>query len=203
MIMRLVHLTVLTVSAVEHTTAQGSGSGRAGFDAYWQGMNAEFADSATSPLTEEARRHFTGLEVFPYDSAYCVRASFTRVSDAEPFAMATTRTRTPTYKVHGLLRFTLNGTERTLEVYESVPPHPGHEDHLFVPFTDLTNGDETYGVGRYLDLVAPVGPEVTLDFNRAYNPYCAYNDKYSCPIPPKANHLITPVRAGVRGGSGH
>lgn len=193
----------LMVLVAGRAAGQCGPEGRLAHEAYWQQLNAEFADSATSPLTDEARRAFKGLDVFPFDSTYCVRASFTREEDAAPFLMATTRTRTPTYKVHGNLRFMLNGKEHTLQVYESVPPHPGHEDHLFVPFTDLTNGEETYGVGRYLDLVAPLGQEVDLDFNRAYNPYCAYNDKYSCPIPPKANHLITRVLAGVRGGDRH
>ena len=137
------------------------------------------------------------LERFNPDNEYCVQATFTSAENAEPFTMRTSTTRAPVYKPYGSLRFTLNGKERTLIVYESVPPHPGHENELFLPYTDLTNGKETHGSGRYLDLRAPLGPVITLDFNKAYNPYCAYNDRYSCPIPPKENHLATEVRAGV------
>ena len=73
----------------------------------------------------------------------------------------------------------------------------GYRNYLFVPFTDLTNGESTYGGGRYLDLEGPLGNAVELDFNRAYNPYCAYGGAYSCPIPPIENHLGVAVRAGV------
>jgi uncharacterized protein (DUF1684 family) len=166
-------------------------------DAYWSGLNAQFADSATSPLTAEDRARFHEVPRFAPDDVYCVSAIFLRDTLAEPFAMKTTKTRTPMYKVHGTAHFLLNGSERTLTIYESVPPHPGYEDEVFLPFTDLTNGAETYGVGRYLDLRAPLDRMITLDFNKAYNPYCAYNDKYSCPIPPKENHLTTAVRAGA------
>lgn len=170
---------------------------RDSLEAYWSHLDAEYADTATSPLTAEDHAHFTHLAHFPFDSTYRVRASFTPVENAEPFAMKTTKTRTPMYKVYGTLRFLLNGDERMLNVYQSVPPHQGYENEVFVPFTDLTNGVETYGVGRYIDLHLPLDSTTTVDFNRAYNPYCAYNDRYSCPIPPRENHLMTEVRAGV------
>ena len=170
---------------------------RDSLDAYWSRLDAEFADSATSPLKAEDRVHFSHLAHYPFDSAYRVQATFTKADTASPFAMKTTKTRTPMYKAHGTLHFTLNGEEQTLTVYESVPPHPGYENEVFLPFTDLTNGSETYGVGRYIDLHIPLDSVITLDFNRAYNPYCAYNDKYSCPVPPRENHLTTEVKAGV------
>ena len=170
---------------------------RDSLDAYWSRLDAEFADSATSPLKAEDRAHFSRLSHFAFDSTYRVEATFAKADTASPFVMKTTKTRTPMYKVHGTLRFALNGEERTLTVYESVPPHPGYEDEVFLPFTDLTNGSETYGVGRYIDLHIPLDSIITLDFNKAYNPYCAYSDKYSCPVPPRGNHLATEVRAGV------
>ena len=73
-----------------------------------------------------------------------------------------------------------------------------YEDYLFLPFTDKTNGDSSYGGGRYLDLKLPEGDSIIIDFNQAYNPYCAYNDKYSCPVPPKSNNLDIEVLAGVK-----
>ena len=75
---------------------------------------------------------------------------------------------------------------------------PGYANYLFVPITDLTNGEETYGGGRYIDLRGPLGKVVELDFNKAYNPYCAYGGKYSCPIPPIENHLGLRIEAGVK-----
>jgi uncharacterized protein (DUF1684 family) len=73
-----------------------------------------------------------------------------------------------------------------------------YRDYLFLPFADLTNGEETYGGGRYLDLTIPTGNTILLDFNKAYNPYCAYNPKYSCPLVPKQNRLDIPIIAGVK-----
>ena len=75
---------------------------------------------------------------------------------------------------------------------------PGYENSLFVPFTDLTNGKETYGGGRYMDVEIPEGDSIVLDFNKAYNPYCAYSTNYSCPIPPKENDLPISINAGLK-----
>ena len=74
----------------------------------------------------------------------------------------------------------------------------GFEDYLFLPFLDNTNGEESYGGGRYIDMRIPDGDTIIVDFNSAYNPYCAYNEKYSCPIVPRENYLDTEVRAGVK-----
>ena len=74
---------------------------------------------------------------------------------------------------------------------------PEYEDYLFIPFNDLTNGNETYDGGRYLDLKTTSESTIVIDFNKAYNPYCAYNDKYSCPIPPRENDLPIEIKAGI------
>jgi uncharacterized protein (DUF1684 family) len=170
---------------------------RDSLDAYWMRMDAEYADSATSPLKAEDRAHFMHLSRFAPDSGYCVQARFTAVKDAEAFVMQTSTDRLPRFRTYGTLLFTLNGSEYMLSVYEDAVPDPRYPGYLFLPFTDLTNGEQTYGAGRYLDLKAPLAETVLLDFNKAYNPYCAYNDKYSCPIPPSENHLSTAVKAGV------
>ncbi|MFC7667025.1 DUF1684 domain-containing protein [Hymenobacter humi] len=100
------------------------------------------------------------------------------------------------------LRFVLQGQPMRLSVYQSADllKRPGFEDYLFVPFTDLTNGHGSYGGGRYLDLrIPPAGTRVMqLDFNRAYNPSCAYNHGYSCPVPPAENRLPVAIPVGVR-----
>ena len=190
-------LVLLLACTASTAVAQDTTAWRDSLDAYWTRMDAEFADSATSPLTNEDRALFKHLSRFAPDASYCVRALFTAADNAEPFAMKTSTDRLPMYKANGTLRFVLDGAERTLIVYESVPPHPGYENELFLPFTDLTNGDETYGGGRFLDLHGPLSGTVVVDFNKVYNPYCAYSHRYSCPIPPAENHLATKVRSGV------
>ena len=114
--------------------------------------------------------------------------------------MRTSGTRTPSYRSMGTLTFRLGGAERHLTVYQNIDlvRNPTYANHLFVPFTDLTNGETTYGGGRYLELEGPLGETVDLDLNRAYNPYCAYGGAYSCPIPPAENHLEVAVEAGVK-----
>lgn len=190
-------LLVLLVHATIALSAQDTTAWRDSLNAYWAHMDAEFADSLQSPLKADDRAHFEHLQRFAPDPSYCVEAAFEPVVNAEPFVMKTSTARLPLYKVYGTLTFDLGGMEYTLPVYEDAVPNPAYPGHLFLPFTDLTNGEETYGGGRYLDLQAPLSTTVTLDFNKAYNPYCAYNDRYSCPIPPIENHVDGQVRAGV------
>ena len=113
--------------------------------------------------------------------------------------MRTSTDRVPVYTDIGTLQFRLNGRKCRLHVYRNVElvRQEAYRDHLFVPFTDLTNGSGSYGGGRYLDLKGPLEERVVLDFNRAYNPYCAYSDRFSCPVPPRENHLQVEVTAGA------
>ncbi len=167
--------------------------------AYWARINADYRDPDHSPLLPKDREHFTELERFAPDARFRVQASY-RPKAGKPFGMRTTTDRLPQYQAVGQLRFTLAGKKERLTVFRNIDlaRKPGYADYLFVPFTDLTNGEETYGGGRYLDLRAPLGKQVELDFNRAYNPYCAYGGKYSCPIPPLENHLDVRIEAGVK-----
>lgn len=162
-------------------------------------LNAEYRDPKQSPLPPAALRKFKALPFFQIDYRYYVTATFERDSASAPFRMPTTRPREAMYRRYGELRFTLDGQPHRLTVYQSLDllKKPGYEDYLFVPFTDATNGHQSYGGGRYLDLRLPLGPEVQLDFNRAYNPYCAYSDQYACPIPPSENRLPVAIKAGV------
>lgn len=166
--------------------------------AYWERIERDYADPERSPLAAADREAFTGLERYAYDPAYRVEAVFNVAKRPRIFKMRTTTSREPLYRPYGTLHFTLNGVEEVLTVYESVSRIPGYEDHLFLPFTDATNGEETYGGGRYLDLRSPLGERVMIDFNNAYNPYCAYNAAYSCPVPPRENALTVAVSAGVK-----
>ncbi len=114
--------------------------------------------------------------------------------------MKTTGTRLPEYVKYGELIFLLNENEFKLNLYQNVEliKKEGYADYLFLPFSDLTCGKESYLGGRYIDMRIPKGDKVTIDFNKAYNPYCAYNHKYSCPIVPLDNDLEIEILAGVK-----
>ena len=163
-------------------------------------LNEEFKDPEVSPLPDRYRKDFEGLDFFKPDTNYIIAAKFTRTPDAIPFLMPTTTERESEEVVYGIVNFKLNGKEFALEVYQNseLTLKEGYVDYLFLPFTDNTNGTETYGGGRYLDLKIPDGDVIILDFNKAYNPYCAYNKKYSCPLVPSINKIDTKVMAGVR-----
>ena len=163
-------------------------------------INSEYKDASKSPLKEKDLKNFKGLDFFKFDSTYVVTARFTRTVEEKPFKMKTTTDRLPEYVKYGELTFELKGKEFKLNVYQNqdLMKKEGYEDYLFLPFLDDTNGEESYGGGRYIDMRIPEGDTLTIDFNSAYNPYCAYNEKYSCPIVPLENYLETEVRAGVK-----
>lgn len=167
---------------------------------YQEELNRSFADSLHSPLTEEDRLHFEGLDFFPIDEKYIVKAKFIKLKKQKPFDMPTTTDRKPKYIKYGELHFTIDSKDMVLTVYKNIDlsKRKGFKDYLFLPFLDATNGIETYGGGRYLDMRIPTSDEVIIDFNKAYNPYCAYNHEYSCPIVPLENELAIEIKAGVK-----
>lgn len=169
-------------------------------DRFQKKLNAEFANPEESPLTAEDLKTFKALRFFPVDLKFRVRARIVLTPDSEPFGMKTTTDRLPVYKQYGIVYFEINGTAYHLSVFQNLEliKKEGFEDYLFIPFTDLTSGNESYGGGRYIDLRIPKTDELIIDFNQAYNPYCAYNHRYSCPIPPSENDLNIEVRAGVK-----
>jgi len=162
-------------------------------------LNKEYASREESPLTDEDLAVFKSLDFFPIDSNYMVSAKLTFHKNSKPFQMKTTTDRLPVYKLYATASFQLKGKNYSLEIYqnEKLMLSPDYEDYLFLPFTDLTNGESSYGGGRYIDLKIPETDSITIDFNQSYNPYCAYNSKYSCPVPPKVNYLDTAIEAGV------
>lgn len=163
-------------------------------------INAEYKDASTSPLKDKDRKVFTSLEFFKVDSTYVVNAKFKRVQNSKWFNMKTTTDRVSKERVYGVLSFELKGEQFNLNVYQGqeLMNEEGFEDYLFLPFLDETNGLESYGGGRYLDMKIPDSDSVIIDFNKAYNPYCAYNEKFSCPVVPRINYLKTRVEAGVK-----
>lgn len=163
-------------------------------------LNAEYKNPETSPLADRFRIDFETLDFFKPDTSYVIEAAFSRTPEALPFSMPTNTERESTEVLFGIAKFALNGKQYQLEIYQTpeLIKEEKYKDYLFLPFTDATNGKETYGGGRYLDLRIPEGTKITLDFNKAYNPYCAYNKKYSCPLVPAVNHLDTEINAGVK-----
>jgi len=161
--------------------------------------NEEFANPKESPLTYDDLDIFDGLKYFDFNAKFVVEARFEATPKEKPFLMPTSTDRTPRYVKHGHLYFMIDGKECRLSVFRNVDlsKKAGYENYLFIPFNDSTNGFESYGGGRYLDIQGPLGDTVILDFNRAYNPYCAYNSRYSCPIPPMENNLPVRIEAGV------
>ena len=163
-------------------------------------MNADFKDASKSPLKDKDRKTFEGLDFFKFDSLYVVKAQFKRTPNETSFKMKTTTDRLPEYVKYGELEFEIKGEDYVLNIYQNLGliEDEGFEDYLFLPFLDETNGLESYGGGRYIDARIPKENSLLIDFNKAYNPYCAYNDKYSCPIVPRENYLKTRIEAGVK-----
>ena len=168
--------------------------------AFQEELNEEFSDSKTSPLTKDDLKKFKALPFFSADTTFRVDAKFVRTENQTPFIMPTTTSRQPVYEKYGEAHFTLMGKNIVLTIYQShdLRKTEEYKDYLFLPFTDLTNGLETYGGGRYIGLTIPPGEEIIIDFNKAYNPYCAYNPKYSCPLVPRENHIELAIEAGVK-----
>lgn len=173
-------------------------------------MNADLADFRAevddfmqhhpqSPLEWEQRDEFTGLDYYPENEALVLEVEVERFPDDEPLIELITNTGDiRPHRRWGKFSFTVDGEEATLVIYSD---EHGHE--FFLPFRDTTNGDETYGAGRYLDDNRPGIWRLDdnlfeIDFNYAYNPYCAYNENYSCPLPPRENWLKVAVEAGEK-----
>lgn len=172
----------------------------AGDTEFQKEINAEYKDVTTSPLKDKDRKNFKGLDFFKFDSTFVVKASFKRTPEAEVFKMKTTTSRLPEYVKYGVVTFQLNGKTHQLNIYQNqgLIKEEEYKDYLFLPFLDNTNGEGSYGGGRYIDMRIPEGDTIEIDFNKAYNPYCAYNENYSCPIVPRENYLDEEIKAGVK-----
>ena len=167
---------------------------------FQESLNTQFADEEHSPLNDEDKAKFTELPFFKISKKYRFKARFVKAEKEQIIRLKTTTKRLPAYRVYGKVYFDFEGKEYQLTVYQSndAAKSEKYKDHLFVPFTDATNGNETYGGGRYLDLKVTEEDNIILDFNKAYNPYCAYSERYSCPIVPEENDLAFRVEAGVK-----
>ena len=163
-------------------------------------INKEFSTKEESPLTDEDFKDFKQIDFYPINSKFAVVAQFVKSKNEKSFKMKTTGTRTPKYIKYGVLHFEIDGKKMSLNLYQNIELNKkeGYEDYLFLPFSDLSCGKESYIGGRYIDMRFPKSTTVLIDFNKAYNPYCAYNYKYSCPIVPLENDLDVAILAGVK-----
>lgn len=165
------------------------------------------AQAHDSPIPHEIRHGFAGLDYFELDPAFRVTARLARLATQRTVRMATSKGVERDYLEYGRLEFELAGKDLALTAYKQAPDPAGHGHHhehdreperLFVPFRDATSGKESYGAARYLDVEEMPGVEQEIDFNMAYNPYCAYSPTYVCPFPPRENWLPVEVRAGEK-----
>lgn len=162
--------------------------------------DAELKNSEQSPFKKSGKA-FKKLHYFKPDSTYRVQARLERLQGQLPFKMPATGNKLQTYVAYGRLHFTLAGQQLTAMVYQNldlIARDSSYRNYIPLFFKDTSNGKATYGGGRYLELHIPAGDTLVVDFNYAYNPYCAYSDHYSCPIPPKENHLPVAILAGER-----
>jgi len=160
--------------------------------------DAFFKNHERSPLLPNGKKHFKGLKYYPFDHRYVFSGKIERLvfNIDNPKYYATFLTNKGTnkrYLSYGKFRFTLDGKQYAIEIYKSIL-----SDYLFVPFKDKTNGKETHEGGRYLDAEILADYRMVLDFNMAYNPSCAYNEKFVCVLPPRENMLNIEIRAGEK-----
>lgn len=163
-------------------------------------LNSEFADPKTSPLMAKDLKTFKSLEFYPINETFFVNATLVKAKGGKVVEMKESGKYVSKYTKYGTLNFKINGKAFKLAVYQNLELiiHEKYKNYLFLPFSDLTTGKQSYIGGRYIDLQIPKGNTIAIDFNQAYNPYCAYNYEYSCPLVPLENDLKIEIKAGVK-----
>ncbi len=160
---------------------------------------ADFVSNPNSPLKEVDLKN---LQFYDADSTYSILAKVTLLQNEKVFKMPTYTGTTADYIRYAKLNFTVKGKPVQLTLYRNIAlaANAAYKDYLFLPFTDQTNGEETYGGGRYMDFKTTdiIDNKLQIDFNKAYNPYCAYSDGYRCPIPPEENDMNASITAGEK-----
>ncbi|HMD89368.1 MAG TPA: DUF1684 domain-containing protein [Anaerolineaceae bacterium] len=150
-----------------------------------------FANEPQSPLTPEQKHEFHGLNYFPENPQLRLKVNVEKFPGKEKIQMQTSTGDIQTYTRYGLIKFTMEGKEVELTIYSD-------RNGYFLPFVDSLAGKDTYPAGRYLEPEALPNGQFLVDFNMAYNPYCAYNEMWSCPLTPFENHLNVPIKAGEK-----
>ncbi|HLF25433.1 MAG TPA: DUF1684 domain-containing protein [Anaerolineae bacterium] len=155
--------------------------------------NDYFKHDPYSPISPEQRKTFQGLRYYPENPALRLVTTIAEYPDKPRVTMATSTGEVRPYLKYGQFTFEVNGASAALQVYQDT-----EQAYFFLPFVDATAGEETYESGRYLEIEPAGGGKFLIDFNMAYNPYCAYSPQWSCPIPPKENRLSVKIEAGEK-----
>jgi uncharacterized protein (DUF1684 family) len=155
-------------------------------------------NDSDSPFANDSVNTFTGLKYYPVDAAYRIQATLTPIENKKAITLPTSDEKQKSYLEYAYAEFEMQGQRNKLLILEIMDMGP-YRGTLFLAFADQTSAVETYGAGRYLDIKkVPGGTSIILDFNEAYNPYCAYNDNFSCPFPPQENILDIRIEAGEK-----
>lgn len=149
-----------------------------------------------SPLTEEQKNGFQALSFYPVDPEYRIKAKMVPVEDRKMIELPLTDGTVEKYLRHSYVEFVLKGQAHRLLLLQSAKE--ADMKNFFLAFADATSGEETYGGGRYINLRQDGKNSITIDFNMSYNPYCAYNPDFACPLPPKENILEADILAGEK-----
>jgi len=180
--------------------AQGDPTGTEWLDdlyAYRQMYHNEYLNGQSAPLSTNDTAY---LDFYAPDQRYVMQADIDYLKDSVEVSMPTFSGKIKKFHKVARLKLKIDGKKQVLFLYQSAKTQSGYADYLFLPFTDATNGETTYGGGRYLEL-KPTSihkNKLTIDFNKAFNPLCVYSDKYNCPIPPAENHLTAKIEAGEK-----
>lgn len=202
--MKLLILFLFCTSFTIHAQIQEETNNARSAREYQEALDATYSNADSTILSRKKLRRFKTLGFFPINLKYRVQADFKRTPAAVPFLIMTSSGREREYVSYGILSFALMGQNFDLPIYQNTKyvkePNQKYGQSLFLPFTDYTSGVESYGAGRYIDVEISdiVNNKLIIDFNKAYNPYCAYTTGYSCPIPPEANDLKIRIEAGVK-----
>jgi len=167
---------------------------------FWSKTDEEFRDPDKSPLKKGEVAAFDSVARYPYNADFSVWAQIERFERQKPFTFETTGDIKQRYQKVADLHFTIDTTQVKLSAYRNLNlmRNPKYSNRLFIPYTDESNGFGTYEGGRYLEVELAEADSLLLDFNLSYNPYCAYSDRYSCPIPPRENDLKVAIEAGAK-----
>lgn len=196
----MIAIVALTLLLLNASFAQASDAYLESVIAHRASVDAEFRNPDTSPLLDSTIARFEGLDYFEIDPSLRIEAHFTPATDSTAFRMPAFNGTFMEFAKYGNVAFTMpDGRVVNLSMFQRVGTIAGMFSAL-LPFRDLTNGETTYSGGRYIDYELPLNDSFVVDFNLAFNPYCAYDPTYACPIPPGENSLDHLVRAGERSG---
>ena len=189
-----------SLSGCENRDAAGEKAAGAAGSLLFERLEREeaFRTNPDSPIPADKRGSFQGLQYYPVDESLKFTVELKRHLHPRQLRLSTNTGEIRSGLRYGYFDFTVEGQACQLQVYRLDAVEGNGGPNLFIPFRDATSGNETYGSGRYIDLTENTTGIYELDFNRAYNPYCAFNSRYSCPLPPAENVLQVPIQAGEK-----